>query len=870
VHGSAKKRTKLGIAGVMGIALVGAPMAALPAYAAPEDVVDINLLNINDFHGRIDANTVQFAGTVERLRAAAGEANTLFLSAGDNIGASLFASASQQDEPTIDVLNALDLASSAVGNHEFDQGLADLTGRVSTSADWNYLGANVYLEGTTTPALQEYEVFEVAGVRVAVIGAITVETPTLVAPAGIATLDFGDPVEAVNRVAAEITEDDLADVIVAEYHEGAGAGTPDGATLEQEIALSDSAFSAIVTDTTADVDAIFTGHTHKQYSWDAPVPGAAAGVTRPVLQTGNYGEFIGQIELNFDTATGEVVDYTAANVARPVITVAADLAAADAALVTQYPRVATVKTIVDSALAEAAVLGNVPIGTVTQDITRASTSTTAVVEDRASESTLGNLVADALLSSLSGTDVGGAEIGVVNPGGIRAELTYAGTTPAQGGANGVVTYAEANAVLPFVNNLWTTTLTGAQFKTVLEQQWQRDAAGAVPSRPFLNLGLSDNVSYTYDVTRPEGDRITSITVDGEPIDLERGYRIGSFNFLLQGGDNFREFANGTGTRDSGLVDRDAWISYLRTNSPVSPSFDRRAVAVTGAPTEVLLQGATGSVTLSKLDLTSLGSPVNTEVTASFEGSSAPAVVVPVTAGAATVAFTVPSDVVGDVELVATASPSGTVVRIPITVEAVVVPPIDPPIDPTPTDPTPTDPTPTDPTPTDPTPVPTDPTPVPADPNLPESGAPAPVAAGEASLTPSLEGDITVSDTTVASGQIITINVGTQYAAQYVSVVLYSTAGASVSEWLLVAPDGTVSYSLPTSLAAGSYRVAVQDASGTVIGWTTVTAAAAAGAAPQLAVTGTDSTPTLAAGALLLLLGAGLVLARRRTRGAEQG
>ncbi|MFX8879527.1 hypothetical protein ABTM72_19220, partial [Acinetobacter baumannii] len=87
-------------------------LAAAPAQAA--DDVTIRLLDINDFHGRIDANTVKFAGTVEQLRAEAGEANTLFLSAGDNIGASLFASSVQQDEPTIDVLDALDLAVSTV------------------------------------------------------------------------------------------------------------------------------------------------------------------------------------------------------------------------------------------------------------------------------------------------------------------------------------------------------------------------------------------------------------------------------------------------------------------------------------------------------------------------------------------------------------------------------------------------------------------------------------------------------------------------------------------------------------------------------------------------------------------------------------
>jgi 5'-nucleotidase len=691
MHEPSQRRVKLGLASFLGLALAAAPIVATPSLADPAIPVStpagtgdpsprveldaaaaltsINLLNINDFHGRIDANTVKFAGTVEKLRAEAGEDNTLFLSDGDNIGASLFASSSQQDQPTIDVLNALELQASAVGNHEFDRGFADLTGRVSTEADWDYLGANVYLTGTQTPALQEYEVFTVEGVRVAVIGAVTVETPTLVTPAGIATVTFGDPVAAVNRVAAEITSGDLADVIVAEYHEGAGAGTPDGATLAQELA-KDSAFTRIVTTTTADVDAIFTGHTHKQYAWDAPVPGVA-GKTRPVLQTGSYGEFIGQITLSVDAASGDVVSYSAKNVAR--------LTTADAALTAAYPRVATVKTIVDSAVARAAIIGNRPIGSITKDITTAYVGTAR--DDRASESTLGNLVADSLVASLGDPALGGAEIGVVNPGGLRADLVYAGSSVGEG--DGVVTYAEANAVLPFVNNLGTTTLTGAQFKTVLEQQWQTDAAGKVPSRPFLNLGLSDNVSYTYDASRAQNDRVTSITIDGAPIDPARGYRVGTFSFLLTGGDNFREFSNGTATRDSGLVDRDAWIEYIASTSPLSPSFARRGVAVSGTPTGALEIGATATVTLSKLDLTSLGSPANTEVSVSFLGSAAAPTVSTVSAGSSTVTFTVPRDAPAASTLQIVAKESGTTVRLPVSVTAAAVAPAVPPTPTTP-------------------------------------------------------------------------------------------------------------------------------------------------------------------------------------------
>ncbi|MBB5633325.1 5'-nucleotidase [Cryobacterium mesophilum] len=620
----------------------------------PNTKVDLNLLNINDFHGRIDSNTVKFAGTIEQLRAEYGDANSLLGSAGDNIGASLFASSSQKDKPTIDVLNALQLQSS-VGNHEFDTGYADLTGEIASWTDWNYLGANVYFKGTTDPALQEYVVVDVAGVKVGVIGAVTQETPSLVTPSGIAMLDFGDPVDAVNRVAAQLSDGDEsngeADVIVAEYHEGASVGTAGGGTLENQVALG-GAFAEIVNDTSSDVDVIFTGHTHQAYAWDAPIPGDSTH-TRPVLQTGSYGANIGQVVLTFDTATDAVTGYTMRNVPRTTVD--------DATLVATYPRAATVKGIVDAAIAQAAVIGNVPVGSVTADITRAFA---AGVEDRGAESTIGNLVANSLVASLGSADRGGAEIGIVNPGGLRADLLY--------GDDGVITYAEANAVLPFLNNLWTTTLTGAQFKQVLEEQWQRTADGVplTSGRTFLNLGLSDNVTYTYDPNRAMDDRVTAIYIDGQPIDMTKDYRIGSFNFLLEGGDNFWEFKNGTDTKDSGLVDRDAWIDYITANSPLSPNFARHAVQVTDVTPGPVAPGDTVTLNVSKLDLTSLGSPANTELTLTWEGSSAVLGTVPVSGGAAAVSFTVPADASGSGTLVMTAAPSGTTVRVPINIETV--------------------------------------------------------------------------------------------------------------------------------------------------------------------------------------------------------
>ncbi|GIU55601.1 hypothetical protein NicSoilC12_13500 [Arthrobacter sp. NicSoilC12] len=642
--------------------------------------VELNFLGINDFHGRIDSNTVFFAGTIEKLRAAAAPGATAFISAGDNIGASLFASAIAKDQPTIDVLNALDLRTSAVGNHEFDGGWADLRDRVTaggTNAKFPYLGANVYAKGTTTPVLPEYTVLDMNGVKVAVIGTVTQEVPSLVTPSGIADLEFGDPVDAINRVAAKIKADKLADVIIVENHDGAGSGAPDGATLEQEIAAG-GPFAKMVQKVTPDVAAIFNGHTHKQYAWDAPVLDAAGqptGKTRPIVQTGNYGEFIGQIQLTIDTSTMSVTGYKAGNVQR---TTSAAQPAAD--LVAQYPRVAAVKAIVDKALADAAVVGNQPVGKVTADITTAFAGSPAVRDDRSSESTLGNLVADSLVDALKAPDLGAAEIGVVNPGGLRNELYYA--------PDGTITYAEANAVLPFVNNLWTTSLTGSQFKTLLEQQWQTNPDGTVPSRAYQQLGLSKNVNYTYDAARAAGDRITSIRVNGALLDPVKSYRIGTFNFLATGGDNFRIFKEGTGTKDSGLVDRDAWIKYLQTHNPVSPDFARRSVAVVNTTAAEVKGGESITLAVSKLDLTSLGSPVNASLRAEFTDAAGTVTVlgtVPVTAGAANVSELVPAGAAaGTGTVVLTAVESGTVVKTAVKVAASVpVPPkCTPPVKPT--------------------------------------------------------------------------------------------------------------------------------------------------------------------------------------------
>ena len=477
------------------VSLVAGSLAVVAGTMAPAQAatpVQINLVGINDFHGRIDANTVKWAGTVlklERDTAGVPAANSLVVGAGDLIGASSFASAVANDQPTIDVMNEVGLDASAVGNHEFDKGWPDLRDRVigpaaTPNAKWTYLGANVYQKGTTTPALPEYATYTVDGVRVGVIGAVTQETPSLVSPGGITALDFGDPVVAVNRVAGQLSDGNAAngeaDVLVATFHAGSNVTS----SYADAVAGGGAEFAGMA-NLSPTIDAIFNGHTHQKYVFDQPVTGGDRP-TRPIVQTGQYGENVGQIVLTYDKDTGKVTDSSASNTAR--------VTTSDADLITHFGAdLQKVKDTVDAALANAKVVGDQPVGKISADVTTAYKGgayasgkyTGGERDERGQESTLGDLVANALRDGIPATQ-GKADLGVVNPGGLRAELLYAGepgTNPAN--TDGVVSFAEANNVLPFVNNVWLVQLTGAQLRAVLEQQWQPSGA----DRPYLHLGL---------------------------------------------------------------------------------------------------------------------------------------------------------------------------------------------------------------------------------------------------------------------------------------------------------------------------------------------------------------------------------------------
>ncbi|WP_404385464.1 5'-nucleotidase C-terminal domain-containing protein [Knoellia locipacati] len=658
----------------VGLILAGsAAMTGTTASAAtnmkggplPAGTTPINILNLNDFHGRIDTDGKgtlgkNFACTILTQREALGAANTLTLGAGDLIGASPFTSSIQNDEPTLDFLDAIGMNASAVGNHEFDQGYEDLTQRVEPRADFEYVGANVFLKGTQTPALKQYESYDVAGVRVAVVGGVTQDTPNLVEGAGVANLDFIDPVVGVNRVADQLTDGNAAngeaDVIIAEYHEGGPYSSTSG-TLEDQLKVP--VFAHLVNDTSPKVAAIMQGHTHQAYVYDVQVPGEAAGSTRPVLQTGQYAATVGKVQLGWDATAKKVTAYNAALVP----------ATAPTAGCLANPTFQAASKIIDDAIAYAAPIANQKVGEVTADITRAGTAGS----DRGRESALSNLIAQQYVESVNapGRELG-ADIGVMNPGGVRADLLY--------GTDGTVTFAQAATVLSFGNALKVADYTGAQFKQILEEQWQPGS-----SRPFLALGLSEGVTYTYDPARALGDRITGVFLDGAPIDPAKVYTITSSSFLITNvgaaPDNFGTFLKGTNYREAGLVDQNAFVDWLKANSPVSPPEVQHGVGVLGAP-QAVNYGKTTSFRVEGLDLASANPVRNTSVTVTLDGRTVgtfPVVQgrittpIPTRDGAATVSFKLTGQILPDdsprtAYLKVVAQPTGTTAYIPVQVK----------------------------------------------------------------------------------------------------------------------------------------------------------------------------------------------------------
>lgn len=540
-------------------ALVVVLVAAIsPASAATpfSNQFPIQILAVNDFHGNLEPGSLSFTlpdntrvpvGGVEYLathikQLAAQNPRTVIVSAGDMIGASPLLSALFHDEPTIEAFNDIGLNFNAVGNHEFDDGLAELMrmqrggchpvdgcqdGDNFAGADFRYLAANVFYEGTNRTIFPAFRVRTFQhGIKIAFIGMTLEGTPSIVTPSAVAGLEFRDEADTVNRLVGQLRRQGVRNIVVL-IHEG---GFPALGGLYNECPGVSGPIVDIVERTSPEVDLFITGHTHQAYNCVID--------NRVVTSASSFGRAVTKIDVTVGRRTG-MIQTIAANNMLVTRDVAPDPAMTS--LIAKYNAIA-------------APLANRIIGQITADILRAANA--------AGESALGDVIADAQLDATDDPGFGDAVVAFMNPGGIRADLIYAGSAAGEGDGN--VTYGESFTVQPFGNSLVTKTMTGEQIKMVLEQQF--DNPGVGQSRI---LQVSEGFTYSWSLSAPTGSKISDIMLNGTPLDMGASYRVTMNSFLADGGDNFSAFRLGTDPL-GGAVDTDALEDYFVANSPVAP------------------------------------------------------------------------------------------------------------------------------------------------------------------------------------------------------------------------------------------------------------------------------------------------------------
>ncbi len=525
--------------------------SAANAQAPP---VELRILAINDFHGNLRppiggiriadptnsgkeiavpaGGSEHLATLVKQLREQA--TNTIFVAAGDLIGASPFLSAMFHDEPTIESLSMMGLELASVGNHEFDEGKDELLRMQNggchpvencrgphpfAGAKFRYLAASTFDKNTGKTILPAYEIREFQGVPVAFIGLTLKGTPAIVSPDGVAGLEFRDEAETVNALVPELRARGVEAIIVL-IHEG---GFPTGGY--NECPGISGPIVDIVSKFDKAVDVVITGHTHRAYVCE--IDG------RLVTSGDKFGTLVTAIDLKLDPVRRDVISARANNI---IVRIGADGGDREqTALLASYDKLA-------------APIAGRAAGTITETLSRMPNDT--------GESALGDIIADAQLLATSAETNGGAQVAFTNPGGIRTDIP--------GRQDGAVTYADLFASQPFRNQLVTLTLTGTQIKSVLEQQWLD------PKRPRI-LQVSKGFRYAWDGSKPFGERVIAerMSLNGERIDPAMSYRVTVNNYLAAGGDGFTVLKEGASQR-FGVYDVDALYSFFQANSPIAP------------------------------------------------------------------------------------------------------------------------------------------------------------------------------------------------------------------------------------------------------------------------------------------------------------
>ncbi|MDP4302451.1 bifunctional metallophosphatase/5'-nucleotidase [Leptothrix discophora] len=593
----------------------------------------VKLLGFNDYHGNLLSPGTFGVNTAvpAALRPAVGGADFLaaevarrkalnplhvVVGAGDFIGATPLVSALFHDEPAVETLNRIGMDFSAVGNHEFDKGAAELLrlqkggckivdglqdpnsckgATVGTpvpfeGAKFKWLSANVINNATGKPLLRAYGLREFKDVKVAFIGMTLAATPTIVTPSGVAGLTFQDEADTVNALIPKLRREGVRAIVVL-VHQGGfqSAGLSDINGCDGNLANSEIA--KVVARLDNEVDLVVSGHTHAAYNCSAGTVDAvrasatspvvvtprptglpnAAGRLIPVTSSSAFGRVLTDVDLTIDPVKRDIVAVTATN--RLVDRTDPELIAAVAA----KPEVTNLVTAYNGLVAP---IANQVIGSITTALPNAA--------DPAGNMPAGELIADSQLAATAPVGFGEAVIAFMNPGGVRNPgFTFPSSTAGEGDGN--VTYGEAFTVQPFGNSLVTLTLSAQQIKDLLEQQFvgcrgQGTQRILIPSAGFKytwnSAAACDSRISDVRLVDANGTLVTQfVDAAGVVVDATRTFRVTVNNFLATGGDGFTTLLGGTQAL-GGAQDIDALTAYLASfRLPATSAYDPTATSL---------------------------------------------------------------------------------------------------------------------------------------------------------------------------------------------------------------------------------------------------------------------------------------------------
>jgi 5'-nucleotidase len=491
----------------------------LATVASPVNIKSVQVLQLSDLHGAIEASSSNIGAAVLASAFANDRKNTaatVTLSSGDNIGAAPPISTEFEEMPTIESMNLMKFDASTFGNHEHDRNLAHVQKVIGASDfQWvssNYGDSSLAVLKSGTKAAKSFTIIERGDVKIGIVGSNTETTIEQVFPGN---LDYTDAAGVKRTIEIQAGVDGINAAIVAAKKAGADLVV---AVIHQGWSESVGGVSVgVLNDMASEIKgaaAIYGGHSHQTFT--TIVPGARANNGTLVGQTLNAGVEYTRSQICVNTSSDKVLGSSIETIKKAAVaTVAAD--APTAALVKKYKDQMTGKL-------------DAKIGTVAGTFPRGGSPAV----ERSGENPMGIYIADLLRAKYK------TDFALTNGGGIRdtfpaktyipvdTKLVRTGTGPLD------VTLGDALTVYPFGNQVATTVVTGENLWKALEN----GVGGSYPGDG--RFPQISGFKFTFDPTKAIGSRIVSVTKnDGTAIAKDQTvYTLTTLDFIIYGGDGY--------------------------------------------------------------------------------------------------------------------------------------------------------------------------------------------------------------------------------------------------------------------------------------------------------------------------------------------